>query len=190
MPLSLNFHKHNCLSQANLAISFQSCTRIFIPLTAKVKMVKKNSLNGTQTFSSRKTSQSSVWVWVWFRTGNNERNSKSCFDNKKNLITVFPRLFLFSHQKGAIIRGRRLFQILFTGSRALNICSIFPLNEKSNHIKETEHGVFSVPSLVPWLIFNVDILGVVTDQFFCMDQTPLQPHPRDLPLWVSIAGYL
>ena len=31
------------------------------------------------------------------------------------------QLYLFSHQKGAIIRGRRLFQILLTGSRALNI---------------------------------------------------------------------
>ena len=46
--------------------------------------------------------------------------------------TVFPRIiaggdfFLFSHQKGAIIRGkaiirgRRLFQIFLTGGRALN----------------------------------------------------------------------
>ena len=43
------------------------------------------------------------------------------------------RLFLFSQQKGAIIRGkaiiggRRLFQILFTGSRALNILYYFPI---------------------------------------------------------------
>ena len=80
------------------------------------------------------------------------------------------RLFVFSHQKGAIIRGkaiirgRRLFQILFTGSRALNILFYFPIKSKNNHIKETEHGLFSVPNLVPWLISIVNILVVVTDQ--------------------------
>ena len=80
------------------------------------------------------------------------------------------RLFVFSHQKGAIIRGkaiirgRRLFQILFTGSRALNILFYFPIKSKNNHIKETEYGLISVPNLVPWLISIVNILGVVTDQ--------------------------
>ena len=44
-------------------------------------------------------------------------------------------------------------------------CSILPLNQKNNHIKETEHGLFSVPNLVPLLIFIVNILGGVTDQF-------------------------
>ena len=59
------------------------------------------------------------------------------------------RLFyFFSHKKGAIIRGRaiikgrRLFQILFTGSRALDILFYFPFNRKNNHIKYTEHGLF------------------------------------------------
>ena len=52
--------------------------------------------------------------------------------------TVFTRIIAggfisFSHEKGAIIRGkaiirgRRLFQILFTGSRALNILFNFPI---------------------------------------------------------------
>ena len=51
------------------------------------------------------------------------------------------RLFLFSHKKGAIIRGkaiirgRRLFHILFTGSRALNILFHLPIKSKNNHIK-------------------------------------------------------
>ena len=36
------------------------------------------------------------------------------------------RLFIFPHQKGAFIRGRRLFQILLTGSRALNTLFYYP----------------------------------------------------------------
>ena len=59
------------------------------------------------------------------------------------------RFFLFWHQKGEIIRGRRLFQVLFTGGRALNILFYFPIKSKNKHIKETEHGLFSVPNLVP-----------------------------------------
>ena len=52
------------------------------------------------------------------------------------------RLFLFQHQKGAIIRGkaiirgRRLFQILLTGSRALNILLYYPIKSKNYHIKK------------------------------------------------------
>ena len=45
------------------------------------------------------------------------------------------RLFLFLHKKGVIIRGRRLFQILLTGSRALNILFYFPIKSKNNHVK-------------------------------------------------------
>ena len=45
------------------------------------------------------------------------------------------RLFLFSHKKEAIIRGRRLFQILLTGSRALNILLYFLIKSKNNHFK-------------------------------------------------------
>ena len=44
-------------------------------------------------------------------------------------------------------------------------CSILPLNQKNNHIKETEQGLFGVPNLVPLLIFIVNILGNVTDQW-------------------------
>ena len=43
-----------------------------------------------------------------------------------NINTVFPRIiaggdYFFFASKGAIIRGKRLFQILLTGSRDLNI---------------------------------------------------------------------
>ena len=47
------------------------------------------------------------------------------------------RLFLFSHQKGAIIRGkaiirgRRLFQIFLTGGRALNILFYYTIKSKN-----------------------------------------------------------
>ena len=68
--------------------------------------------------------------------------------------TVFPRiiaggrLFLFSYKKGAIIGRRRLFKILLTGSRALNILLYSPIKSKNNHVKYTdglltEHGLFS-----------------------------------------------
>ena len=47
------------------------------------------------------------------------------------------RLFLFSHQKGviirgkAIIRGRRLFPIFLTGGRALNILFYYTIKSKN-----------------------------------------------------------
>ena len=56
-----------------------------------------------------------------------------------NEYTVFPQIiamgnfFFFSHKKGAIIRGKaiirrgRLFQILLTGSHALNLLSYYPI---------------------------------------------------------------
>ena len=51
------------------------------------------------------------------------------------------RLLIFSYQKGAIIwgkaiiQGRRLFQRLLTGSRALNIVFYYPIKSKNYHIK-------------------------------------------------------
>ena len=63
--------------------------------------------------------------------------------------TVFPRIiaggdyFFFRTKRGRLFEGRRLFQILLTGSRALNVfCFIMPLNKKNLHIKLTEHGFF------------------------------------------------
>ena len=63
------------------------------------------------------------------------------------VLTVFPRIiaggdyFFFFAQKGgdysgdeAIIKGRRLFQILLTGSRTLNILLYFPIKSKNNII--------------------------------------------------------
>ena len=51
------------------------------------------------------------------------------------------RIFFFLHQTGAIIQGKaiiwekRLFQILLTGSRVLNILFYYPVKSKSYHIK-------------------------------------------------------
>ena len=41
-------------------------------------------------------------------------------------VPYFLELFIISHQKKGIIRGRRLFQIMFTGSRALNVSLYYP----------------------------------------------------------------
>ena len=78
------------------------------------------------------------------------------------------QLFLFSYKKGAIIGRRRLFKILLTGSRALNIMLYFPIKSKNNHVSILmgswlNMGFFqSIPSLVPLLIFRA---WIVTDQF-------------------------
>ena len=69
----------------------------------------------------------------------------------------------FWHKKGTIFRGRRLFQILLTGGRALNILFYFPIKWKNNHIKYTRLGLLSVPSLVPWKIFRDWIVIVLLD---------------------------
>ena len=62
------------------------------------------------------------------------------------------RLFLFSHKMGAIIRGSRLFQILLTGRRALNIrmfYSLFSIQKKIITSNKLNIGFLSVPNLVP-----------------------------------------
>ena len=57
-------------------------------------------------------------------------------------------LLIFGAPKGGdysrmpIIRGRGLFQIFLTGSRALNTLVYYPIKLKNNHIKLTEHGLF------------------------------------------------
>ena len=82
--------------------------------------------------------------------------------------TVFPRIiaggnyFFFRTKRG------RLFKILLTGSRALNIMLYFPIKSKNNHVSILmgswlNMGFFqSIPSLVPLLIFRA---WIVTDQF-------------------------
>ena len=64
-----------------------------------------------------------------------------------------------------IIRGRPLFHILFTGSYALNNLFYFPLNKKIIASKKLNMGFLSVSNFVPCLIFIVNTLGIVTDQF-------------------------
>ena len=82
--------------------------------------------------------------------------------------TVFPWIiaggnyFLFPHQKGAIIRWSRLFQILLTGSRALNILFYYPIKQKTITSNKLNMGILSVSNLVPWLIFGA---WVVFDWF-------------------------
>ena len=56
------------------------------------------------------------------------------------------RLFLFSHQKGAIIRGRRLFQIFLTGGRALNIFQA--IKEKVKYVNITIEKTVKKPVLL------------------------------------------
>ena len=66
---------------------------------------------------------------------------------------------------------------------------VLPLNKKNNHIKETEHGLFKSSkfgSLINFLCQHPRR----RHWSVLLDQTPLQPHPPDLPLCVSIAGYL
>ena len=68
----------------------------------------------------------------------------------------------FSHQKRAI-RGKRLFQILLTGSRTLNILFYYPIKSKYNHIKYTEHGLYKCSKFGPWLSFNVSTVSWISE---------------------------
>ena len=87
-------------------------------------------------------------------------NNHQYFPNNINTYRISSnnnrgRLFLFSHQKGAInrgkviIRGRRFFQILLSESRALNILFYFPLNQKIITSNKLNMGFLSVPNLFP-----------------------------------------
>ena len=71
--------------------------------------------------------------------------------------TVFSQIvtegdyFFFRTKRG------QLFQILLTGSRALNISFYFPIKIENNHIKKTEHGLFKYSkfsSLINFLSLN------------------------------------
>ena len=67
----------------------------------------------------------------------------------------------FFHTKGeGFLKGRRLFQILLTGSHALYILFIVPLNQKMITSNKLNMGFLSVPNLFPWLNFNVNILCI------------------------------
>ena len=108
-------------------------------------------------------------------------------------------LFLFSHQKGryihgkTIIRGRRLFQIVLTLSRALNTLFYFSIKLKNNHIKQTEHWHLKCSKFGSLINFqcqcprcqSLNCLWSVL-----LDQTPLLLYPPSLPPWVSLASNL
>ena len=66
---------------------------------------------------------------------------------------------------------------------------VLPLNKKKNHIKETEHGLFKSSKFGSLINFHCQYPRR-RHWSVLLDQTPLLPHPPDLPLWVSIAGYL
>ena len=115
--------------------------------------------------------------------------------------TVFPRIiargdyFFFRPKRGRLFEGRWLFeggdyfQILFTGSRALNILFYFPIKSKNNHIKETEHGLFKCSKFGS--LFNIHCQYPLRCHWsVLLDQTPIRAHPPDLPLWVSIGAYV
>ena len=81
------------------------------------------------------------------------------------------RRLLFSHKKGAIIRGKRLFQTLFTESHALNILFYFSIKSKNwSHQINWTRAFFSAPNLVPWLLLSVNIF-----ESFCR----VFPHQTD-----------
>ena len=92
-------------------------------------------------------------------------------------------------QGKVIIRGRRLFHILFTGSSALNILFYFSIIKKIIASKKLNMGFLSVPNLVLWLIFIVGSSASWQISFFRSDCSS-KTHPPSLPLWVSIVGYL
>ena len=113
-------------------------------------------------------------------------------------FTLFPRIiagcdyFFFRTKRGRLFDAlweRRLFHIyiIHCWKSCSKFSSFFPSNHKIIASKKPNMGFLSVPNLVSWLIFIVNILCIITDQ---LDQAPLQPHPPDFPLWVSIAGYL
>ena len=52
------------------------------------------------------------------------------------------RLFLFSHKKGAIIRGKAIISNIPHWNSCLNIFFYYAIKSKNNHIKLTEHGLF------------------------------------------------
>ena len=48
-----------------------------------------------------------------------------------------------------MIRGRQLFQILVTGSCALNVLLYHPIKSENDHTNKLNMGFLRVPNLVP-----------------------------------------
>ena len=66
---------------------------------------------------------------------------------------------------------------------------LFPHNQKIISSKKLNMGFLSVPNLVPWSIFIVGSSASSLTSFSGSDCSS-KPHPPNLPLWVSIVGYL
>ena len=118
---------HRLLSRA-LLLGNKNKSRIF-------NTANKNPLQCCQSF---------LQLEIFFKYRSSSNNSRG-------------RLFLFSHQKGAIIRGkaiirgRRLFQLLLTGGHALNILFYYTIKSKTNHIKNKPNmGFLVVSNLFSW----------------------------------------
>ena len=60
---------------------------------------------------------------------------RSSSSNSQGPLVIFPHKMEAIIQGKVIIGGRRLFQILLTGSHALNIFFYYPIKPKIDHIK-------------------------------------------------------
>ena len=80
-----------------------------------------------------------------------------CSSNNSRGHSLFPGAII--PREKTIIRGRRLFQILLTGSRALNILFYYPIKSKKYHVKYnyTEHDEWGRICVTPRQIH--DYLG-------------------------------
>ena len=107
---------------------------------------------------SKKAQKLSKFVpdsWSLISVCANEKKIKGCLWltcgliilEMKTEITLFPRIiargdyFLFRAKRGRLFEGRRLFPILFPGSRALKIY-VFFFFQKKNLPKQTEDWAF------------------------------------------------
>ena len=68
--------------------------------------------------------------------------------------------FLFRAKRGRLFEGRRLFPILFPGSRALKIYVFFFFSKEKSPQTNWRLGFSRVSNLVPWIIFRA---WIVTD---------------------------
>ena len=67
-------------------------------------------------------------------------------------------------------------------------CSIFPLNQKIISWKKLNLGFLSVPHLVPGLMFIINILGNIADQFCKIMWIILQIYNYGYRQWVTYSG--
>ena len=90
-------------------------------------------------------------------------NGSYCISSNNSRGQFF---FFFSHQRGAIIRGKAIISKLYC---SLEVCPKYFEMKKNFTSNKLNMGFSCVPNMVPWLIFNVNTLVVrawiTTDQF-------------------------